>query len=566
MKILIVGGVAGGASAAARLRRLDEHAEIILVERGEFVSFANCGLPYHIGGIIGEEDDLLLQTPASLNRRFNIDVRVLTEAVGVDAAGKTVHLKNLADGREYSERYDYLVLAPGAEPIRPAMPGLNGPRVHTLRNIPDMRKIIESANGAGSAVVIGAGYIGIEVAENLAHLGLAVDVVELADHIIGPLDPEMAALLYPSLAAHGVNLHLNDGIKAVAEADGGVVAVLQSGKEIAAGFAILGIGVKPETMLAAGAGLRIGPSGGIAVDSRMRTSDPSIYAVGDAVEVRDFITGEPARIPLAGPANRQGRIAADNIAGRESHYRDTLGTAAIKVFDMAAAMAGCNERQLKARKSEYEKIYTHSGSHANYYPGAKPLSIKLLFEKPSGKLLGAQAVGIEGVDKRMDVLATAIRAGMTVFDLEHLELTYAPPFSSAKDPVNVVGFVAANHLRGDMPIVHWHEFEGRDRAGTFLLDVRTPGEYAAGTIGDAINIPVDVLRKNLDKLPRDREIWVICQVGLRGHVATRMLLGHGFRARNLTGGYKTWKTATAPIPAARRRESLVRAASVPAPK
>jgi peroxiredoxin family protein/TusA-related sulfurtransferase/rhodanese-related sulfurtransferase len=405
-------------------------------------------------------------------------------------------------------------------------------------------------------VVIGAGYIGIEMAENLAHIGLEVDVVELADHIIGPLDAEMAALLTPVLSAHGVGLHLSDGIASAKDTGCGVTVTLKSGKEITADFAVLGIGVKPETKLATSAGLKIGSTGGIAVDKSMRTSDPAIFAVGDAVEVTDYISGEPARIPLAGPANRQGRMAADNIAGRVSEYRDTLGTAVIKVFDWAAAMVGNNERQLKARGVDYEKVYTHSGSHAGYYPGAKPLSFKLLFEKPSGRLLGAQAIGIEGVDKRIDVVATAIRGGMTVFDLEHLELCYAPPFSSAKDPVNVVGFVAANHLNGDMPIVHWHDFETRDRGKTFLLDVRTAAEYAAGTIEDAVNIPVDSLRKNLDKLPRDREIWVICQVGLRGHVATRMLLQRGFTARNLTGGYKTWKTATSCAPAAPARAPM----------
>ncbi len=556
MKVLIIGGVAGGASAAARLRRLDEHAQIILIERGSFVSFANCGLPYHISGVIKEEDDLLLQTPESLNNRFHIDVRVNTEATAVDAAAKTVKLTDLQSGRQYEEGYDYLVLAPGAEPIRPPLPGLDSKRIFTLRNIPDMQKIIEATKGAKRAVVIGAGYIGIEVAENLAHLGMQVDVVELADHIIGPLDREMAALLNPILSANNVAVHLSDGISGAKDIDCGVAIQLASGLVIEADFAVLGIGVKPETKLAVSAGLKLGVTGGIAVDSRMRTSDEHIYAVGDAVEVKDFMSGDAARIPLAGPANRQGRIAADNITGRSIEYRDTLGASVIKVFDWAAAMVGNNERQLIARKVDYDKVYTHSGSHAGYYPGATPLSLKLLFEKPSGKILGAQAVGIEGVDKRIDVIATAIRAGMTVFDLEHLELTYAPPFSSAKDPVNVAGFVAANHLRGDMPMVQWHDFADRDKQETFLLDVRTTAEYAAGTIEDAINIPVDSLRGQLDRLPKDKEIWVICQVGLRGHVATRMLLQHGFRARNLTGGYKTWRTATAPAPAAPKRAPL----------
>jgi NADPH-dependent 2,4-dienoyl-CoA reductase/sulfur reductase-like enzyme/rhodanese-related sulfurtransferase len=544
MKVVIVGGVAGGASCAARLRRLDERAEIVLVERGEFVSFANCGLPYHISGVIPEEDDLLVQTVEGLKRRFNIDVRVRTEALSVDAGARSVQLKDLDTGRAYTENYDTLVLAPGAEPIRPDMPGLGSPRVYTLRNIPDMNRIIGAARGAKRAVVIGAGYIGVETAENLADAGLDVEVVELADHIIGPLDAEMAALLIPAFEERGVGLTLCDGIAAVREKVNGVVAVLTSGREIAADFAVLGIGVRPETKLAESAGVRLGVTGGIWVDAGMRTSDPAIYAVGDAIEVEDFMSGEPARIPLAGPANRQGRIAADNIAGRNSEYRKTLGAAVVKVFDRAAAMAGSNERQLKARGAQYDKVYTHSGSHAGYYPGAKPLSLKLLYEKPSGKILGAQAVGMEGADKRMDVLATAMRAGLTVFDLEHLELCYAPPFSSAKDPVNVAGFVAANVLKGDMPVFHWHDISGRDQEKTQLLDVRTPTEYRAGTIEDARNIPVDDLRKRMGELPRDKEILVFCQVGLRAHIATRILLQNGFNAKNMTGGYKTWKTAT----------------------
>ena len=549
MKVLIVGGVAGGASCAARLRRLDEFAEIIMFERGEFISFANCGLPYHISGVIKNEDDLLLQTPQSFKKRFNIDVRIMTEAMSVDAAGKTLQLKDLYSGNLYTETYDYLVLAPGAEPIRPPLPGLDNPKVYTLRNIPDMQKIIEMAKGgAKHGVIIGAGYIGIEVADNLRDMGMAVDIVELADHIVGPLDAEMSALLNPVLTNHGVGLYLSDGIAAVKDTGSAVTVVLQSGREIACDFAVLGIGVRPETALAKSAGINLGITGAISVDSAMKTSDPHIYAVGDAIEITDFISQQQARIPLAGPANRQARIAADNIAGRHSEYRDTLGTAVLKIFDHTMAMCGNNERQLQLRNVSYEKVYTHSGSHAGYYPGARPLSLKLLFEKPTGKLLGAQAIGMEGVDKRIDVIATAMRAGMTVFDLEHLELCYAPPYSSAKDPVNVIGFVAANVLRGDMPLFHWHDIATRDRANTFMLDVRTPMEYAAGTIEDALNIPVDDLRSRMGELPRDKEIWVTCQVGLRGYLATRTLMQHGFKARNLTGGYKTWKIATSCIP------------------
>lgn len=554
MKVLIVGGVAGGASAAARLRRLQEHAEIILIERGEYISFANCGLPYHISGVIADEDDLLLQTPESFQKRFAIEVRTGTEAVGVDAANKRLNLKDLATGREYSESYDALILAPGAEPIRPPLPGLNHPKVYTLRNIPDMKRIMEVArDGAKHVVVIGGGYIGIEVADNLRERGLEVDIVELADHIVGPLDTEMANLLTPVLNANGVGLRLGDGIAAVKETDGGITVVLASGAEIPCDFAVMGIGVRPETTLAKSAGCTIGATGAIQVDDHMRTSVADIYAVGDAVEVRDFISHEVARIPLAGPANRQGRIAADVISGRDSAYRDTIGAAVLKVFDHTVAMVSNNERQLMARGASYDKVYTHSGSHAGYYPGARPISLKLLFEVPSGKILGAQAIGIEGVDKRIDVLATAMRAGMTVYDLEHLELSYAPPYSSAKDPINVAGFVAANILRGDMPPVHWHDIASRDRAKVLLLDVRTPAEYAAGTVGDAINIPLDDLRRRLGELPRDKEIWVNCQVGLRGYLAVRTLLQNGYHARNLVGGYKTWRTATAPAPSSPSR-------------
>ncbi len=566
MKVLIIGGVAGGASAAARLRRLNDGAEIVMVERGPHISFANCGLPYHVGGVIADEDDLLLQTPESFKQRFNVEVRVRTEALSIDRAAKTLALRDLETGREYNEPYDYLVLAPGAEPIRPPLPGLDHPKVLTLRNIPDMEKIMAAANGATRAVVIGAGYIGIEVAENLAHKGLQVEIAELADHVLGPMDTEMSALLNPAITAHGVGLHLSDGIAAVREAGDGIVAVLQSGVELPADFAVLGIGVRPETGLAKTAGLTIGTSGAIAVDASMQTNDPSIFAVGDAVEVVDAVSGKPTRIPLAGPANRQGRIAADNICGRDSRYRGTLGASVLKVFDFTAALCGNNERQLKADGVNYEKVYIHAGSHAGYYPGARQVSLKLLFDKETGKIYGAQAVGMEGVEKRIDVIATAMQGGLTVEDLEHLELCYAPPYSSAKDPVNLAGFVAANQRRGDMPILHWHEFAGRDPQSTYLVDVRTRSEYAAGTIGDAVNIPVDELRGRMNELPQDRELWVICQVGLRGHVATRMLLQNGFRARNLSGGYKTWKAATTTLTTPQSAAPLPCGADDPLPK
>ena len=566
MKVMIIGGVAGGASAAARLRRLNDSAEIVMVERGPHISFANCGLPYHVGGVIEDEDDLLLQTPESFKERFHVEVRVRTEALSIDPAAKTLALRDLETGRDYSEPYDYLVLAPGAEPIRPPLPGLDHPKVLTLRNIPDMEKILGAAKGAKRAVVIGAGYIGIEVAENLAHKGLQVEIAELADHVLGPMDTEMSALLNPAITAHGVGLHLSDGIAAVREQGDGIVAVLQSGTELPADFAVLGIGVRPETGLAKAAGLAIGTSGAIAVDARMQTSDPAIFAVGDAVEVVDLVSGKPTRVPLAGPANRQGRIAADNICGRDSRYRGTLGASVLKVFDFTAALCGNNERQLKADGVNYEKVYIHAGSHAGYYPGARQVSLKLLFDKETGKIYGAQAVGMEGVEKRIDVIATAMQGGLTVEDLEHLELCYAPPYSSAKDPVNLAGFVASNHRRGDMPILHWHEFAGRDPQSTYLVDVRTRSEYAAGTIGDAVNIPVDELRERMNELPKDRELWVICQVGLRGHVATRMLLQNGFRARNLSGGYKTWRAATTTLTAPQSEPPLLSGADDPVNK
>lgn len=541
MKIVIVGGVAGGASCAARLRRLDENAEIVLFERGQHISFANCGLPYYIGQVIREEGHLLVQTPEGMNTRFKIDVRTESEVVAIDRKARSVTVKNLATGEEYTESYDKLVLSPGASPIRPA--GLTAPNVFTLRNIPDTFAITSYADRsqAKRAVVVGGGFIGIEMAENLTERGIAVTLLELAPQIMPPLDPEMASYLHKHLKEHGVDLRLSTGLASVSE--DGKTAVLTDGTSIATDLVTLGIGVRPETKLAADAGLAIGITGGIRVNEYLQTSDPDIYAVGDAIEVTDYITRRPALIPLAGPANKQGRIAANNIAGRPEVYKGTQGSSVLKVFDMTAASTGASEKSLKRAGIAYEKSYTHSLSHAGYYGGATLITLKLLYAPHTGKLLGAQAVGRSGVEKRIDVLATAIRAGLSVFDLEELELTYAPPYSSAKDPVNMGGYVASNLVKGDSAAIHWDEI-GKDKSG-YLVDVRTAYEYKRGTIADAVNIPVDELRDRLGELPKDKPIHIICQVGLRGYIAYRILEGNGFTGmKNLSGGYYLYHMAT----------------------
>ncbi len=589
-RILIVGGVAGGASAAARARRLSESAEIILFERGEYVSFANCGLPYHIGGAIHDRQRLLVQTPESLRTRFRLDVRIRTEVIAIHRDRKAVTARDLATGREYEERYDILILSPGAEPSRPPIPGARGARVFTLRTMADMDRIKAAvdAGPGGSAVVVGAGYIGLELAEALRERGMRVILVELAPQVMVTADPEMTALIRQQLSLHGVDLRLNTSITSIsggasatgtvrvdsgavptangasgaassASGSGGatspggeavsgpgdtggngtVTALLSNGEAVTADFIVLSVGVRPETTLARAAGLDLGATGGIKVDEHMRTSDPAIFAVGDAVEITDPITGMPGLVPLAGPANRQGRIAADNALGRDSTYRGTQGTAICKIFDMTIGMTGMSEKLLRTRGLPFEKVYIHPANHATYYPGAAPVSLKLLFDPRDGRLLGAQAVGTEGIDKRIDVLATAIRAGMTVFDLEHLELSYAPPYGSAKDPVNYAGFVAANVLRGDVALCHYEDVAnpGKDR---FILDVRTLAEAAACTIPGATVIPLDELRGRLNELPRDKELLVVCQAGLRGYIACRILMQHGFRCRNLSGGFKTY--------------------------
>ncbi len=540
MKTVIIGGVAGGASAAARLRRLDESAEIIILERGEYVSFANCGLPYYIGGVITEKSKLTLQTPESFRARFNIDVRVNSEAIKIVPETKTVTVKNLKTGESYTESYDNLILSPGAEPIRPDIEGIDSDIVFTLRNIPDTLKIkqyIEN-EGPGSAVVIGGGYIGVEMAENLKEAGLEVSVVELSDHLIAPLDFDMAADIHRYIKSKGLKLYLNNGVKAI---DGHTV-ILQNGK-ITADMIVMSVGVRPETALAKDCGIRTNQRGSIIVDRHMKTGIDNIYAVGDAVEVEDFITKSAAFIPLAGPANKQGRIAADNIAGFDSEYTGTQGSAVLKLFDMTVATTGLNEKSAKSAGINYDKTYIYSGSHASYYPGANNMSVKALWDKKTLKILGAQIVGFDGVDKRMDVLAAAIRFGAKITDLKELELCYAPPFGSAKDPVNMLGFVAENIITGKVKQFFWHDVENlpRDRSVT-LLDVRTAAEAGRGKIDGFINIPLDSLRARIGEIPKDKPVYVHCHSGLRSYIACRILSGNGYDCCNLAGGWRLYES------------------------
>jgi NADPH-dependent 2,4-dienoyl-CoA reductase/sulfur reductase-like enzyme/rhodanese-related sulfurtransferase len=540
MKVVIIGGVAGGASAAARARRLCENAEIVVFERGPDLSFANCGLPYYIGGEIRDRDKLLVAKPALLRNRFKLDVRARTSIESINRHEKSVRARHLDDGRAYDESYDKLILAPGAAPLRPPMPGIDLDGVFTLRNLEDADRIkAVSDRGVRAAVVVGAGFIGLEVAEILARRGISTTVVELQDQVLPPFDREMTQPIAATLASHGVGLRLGESAEAFEAAGEGVTVRLKSGGTLDAGLVLLGIGVRPENRLAVEAGLEVGPRGGIRVDEHMRTIDPNIYAVGDAVEVRHFVTGEPTQVPLAGPANRQGRIAADHIFGRDSRYRGTQGTAILRVFELTAAMTGETEKSLKRTGRAYEKIYIHPGHHAGYFPGARPMTLKLLFEPGNGRILGAQAVGEEGVDKRIDILAVAIQGRMTVFDLEEAELAYAPQYGSAKDPINMAGFVAAAIARGEYTQAYAENLNAGPR--TQLLDVRTPEEFSSGTIPGAENIPVDVLRSRLGRLRRDLPIVVFCQAGQRGYVATRLLLQTGFDAANLAGGYRTYR-------------------------
>lgn len=545
MKIIIIGGVAGGASAAARLRRLDERAEIILFERGEYISFANCGLPYYIGGRITQRSALTLQTPESFHSRFNIDVRTLSTVLSIDRAQKTVTVHDAWKDKTYLESYDKLILSMGAEPIRPPIKGIDSEKVFTLRNIPDTLKIKQYVEKAGrsaplSVVVAGGGYIGVEMAENLKEAGLDVSIVELADHLIAPLDFDMAADVHHYIRSKGVRLILNNGIREIEDRGDKLSIRLQEG-EIEADMLIMSVGVRPETALAKEAGLAVNERGSIIVNSKMQTSETDIYAVGDAVQVEDYITKAPAFIPLAGPANKMGRIAADNICGMDSEYTGTQGSAVLKLFDMTVATTGLNERAATAAGFDYDKVFLYTGSHAGYYPGASNMSLKIVFEKTSGKILGAQIVGFDGVDKRCDVLATAIRFNATARDLTRLELCYAPPFGSAKDPVNMAGFAVENLLTGKVKQFHWHDVDRLPRdGGVGLLDVRTRGEVQEGAIDGFVNIPLDELRQNINRLDRTKPLYVHCKSGLRSYIACRILSGHGFDCYNLSGGYRLY--------------------------
>ncbi len=538
-RIVIVGGVAGGASAAARARRLSEGASIVVFERGPYVSFANCGLPYHIGGVITDRSRLLLQTPASLKARFEIDVRVNTEVIAIDPGSQEVVARNRVTTEEFREPYDALILSPGADAIRPPIPGAQHGRVFTLRNMGDMDAILAtlSKEGVNRALVVGAGYIGLELAEQFHHRGMAVAVVERLPHVLGVADTEMTFPLHEELRRQGVDLRLSCAVSAFEPEGQGLVALLDTGERIPCDVAVLCVGVKPESQLAREAGLAVGATGGILVDDQMRTSQPNIYAVGDAVEVGEFVSGDSALIPLAGPANRQGRIAAEVILGRDSRYKATQGTAICKVFELSFAMTGLSETSLQRKGIPYQRVYVFPPDHATYYPGAHPITLKLLFDPKDGRILGAQAVGVAGVDKRIDVIAVAQRAGMTVFDLEDLELCYAPPFGSAKDPVNMAGFVASNVARGDVSLWEPEELASL-RDDQVVLDVRTLHEHTQGFIPNSTCTPIDELRGLLESLPRDKELLLYCQVGLRGYIAARMLTQHGFKVRNLSGGYR----------------------------
>lgn len=550
MKYLIIGGVAGGATVAARLRRMDEKAHIILFERGKYVSYANCGLPYYIGETILSLEKLFVQTVKGFTERFRIDIRTEQEVTAIRPDKKEVEVKNLSTGETYTETYDKLVLSPGAEPLRPGIEGIGSKKIFTLRNVPDtdIIKYFVHTEMIQRAIVVGGGFIGLEMAENLHDLGIHVDVVEMANQVMAPLDFSMAAIVHRQLTDKGVGLYLEDGVSRFEEKDDGIIVHLRSGKQIATDMVLLSIGVRPETRLAKEAGLALGERGGIAVNDYMQTSDADIYALGDATEVRHLVTGQPALIPLAGPANKQGRIVADNIIfGNKKKYKGSIGTSIAKVFDLTVATTGANAKLLKLNRIDYISSYTHGTSHAGYYPNAVPLSIKILFAPESGRLLGAQIVGFDGVDKRIEMLEQVIQRGGTVYDLTELEHAYAPPYSSAKDPVNMAGFVADNILTGKSRILHWREVAGLSDE-TVRIDVRTRDEYKEGSIPGFINIPVDELREHLDELPKEKPIVVTCAVGLRGYLAYRILVQNGFKdVRNLSGGYKTWSIATAPV-------------------
>jgi NADPH-dependent 2,4-dienoyl-CoA reductase/sulfur reductase-like enzyme/rhodanese-related sulfurtransferase len=557
MKYVIVGGVAGGATAAARLRRIDESADILLLEKGAHISYANCGLPYYIGGVIKEREELLLQTPASFGTRFRVDVRVGNEVIAVHPAEKKVRVRQ-TNGQEYEETYDKLLLSPGSSPVRPPLEGIDAQGIFTLRTVEDTDhiKAYITDHHVRSAVVVGAGFIGLEMAENLHHAGIEVSIVEMGNQVMAPIDYSMAAPVHHHLLQKGVALYLEEAVTRFTRTDRAehpLTVSLKSGKELAADLVLLSIGVRPQTQLARDAGLKIGEAGGIWVDAHLMTSEKDIYAVGDAIEYPHPITGKPWLNYLAGPANRQGRIVADNMAlGNKETYEGAIGTSIAKVFDLTVASTGLAAKRLKQWEMPYLTSTTSGSSHAGYYPDALPLTIKLTFHPTTGKLYGAQCVGGEGVDKRIDQIATLIKHGGTVADLTQIEQAYAPPFSSAKDPVAIAGYAASNVLSDAMPIMTWRELQA-DGGGSFLVDTRTPEEFSFGTIAGAVNIPLDELRDHLADLPRDRQIVVFCAVGLRGYLAQRILLGNGFtQVRNLSGGYKLYSAATMPLPAPRR--------------
>jgi NADPH-dependent 2,4-dienoyl-CoA reductase/sulfur reductase-like enzyme/rhodanese-related sulfurtransferase len=547
-KIVIVGGVAGGATTAARLRRMDEQAEILLFERGEHISYANCGLPYYIGNVITDRDRLFVQTPEGFAARFKIDVRIRSEVTGIDRKAKRVTVIDLKSNKTYEESYDKLVLSPGAEPIRPPIPGIDLDGIFTVRNVPDTDRIKEyiKRNNVQRALIVGAGFIGLEMAENLHRRGILVTIVEMAEQVMTPLDFEMAAEVHQHLKAKNVEFYLKEAVTAFESRLGRLVARLSGGKELQVGLVILGVGVRPDSALAREAGLEIGGRGGIKVDEFLQTSDPDVYALGDAIEFPHPLLGKPMSVYLAGPANKQGRIVADNIVlGNKRRYRGSIATAIAKVFDLTVAATGLSEKALRAEGIPFVCSITHSASHAGYYPDAQPTSLKIVFSPEDGRLFGAQIVGYKGVDKRVDTIASVLKQGGTVYDLQEIEHAYAPPFSSVKDPVNIAGFVAENIIGGLVKIVHWHELNEEELSRSFLLDVREADEYKLGKIEGAENIPLNYLRDRLKELPRERRIIVYCAAGLRAYLACRILSQNGFsEVYNLSGGYKTYEFVT----------------------
>lgn len=545
-KVIIIGGVAGGATALARLRRLDENMEIVLFERGEYVSFANCGLPYYIGGAIENRDSLLVQTPEGIMERFNVDVRIKSEVIKILKEDKKVMIKDLEKGTIYEESYDYLILSPGSTPLKPPIPGIDSPNIFSLWNIPDTDTIVNYINEKKpkSAIVVGGGFIGLEMAENLHELGLKVSIVEMLDQVMAPIDYEMAQIVHEHLICKDVDLRLKDGVSKFDYKDGVTTITLQSGATVEGDMVILSIGIRPNGELAKDAGLEVNQRSGVIVDKYLKTSDDFIYAIGDVIEVEDYVNKNQTMIPLAGPANKQGRIVANNIVGQKEEYKGTQGTSIAKVFDLTVASTGTNEKTLNRLGKEYKKDYLisviHSNSNAGYYPGALPMTIKLIFDL-EGKVLGSQIVGYEGVDKRIDVIATAIRFGGTVAGLMDLELAYAPPYSSAKDPVNMVGFVAENQLTSKVDLILWRELKELDMKDTIILDVREEEELQIGYIDGAINIPLGQLRNRLGELDKNKSYVLYCAVGLRGYIAARILTQNGFKAKNLAGGFTTYK-------------------------